>query len=98
MGTHGEESYNCFLCNRGGWGSMGRKRVSLLKMGTEGGVGGAQSAPIAVIADIARDRKGKTLPRINTDNTDQKRQQQAGHRVIGTSGKRIIGKAKAFTT
>jgi hypothetical protein len=26
---------------------------------------------IAVIADIARDRKGKTLPLINTDWTDQ---------------------------
>lgn len=39
-----------------------------------GGGGGARSAPIAGIADIARnrrDRKGKSLPLINADDADR---------------------------
>jgi len=44
-------------------------------------MGGGWRAKIAGIADIARhrrDRKDKTLPLINTDDTDQKLRSQAG--------------------
>jgi hypothetical protein len=36
-------------------------------------------AVIAGIADIARDRKGKTSPLINTDNTDLKKFHRRGN-------------------
>jgi hypothetical protein len=42
--------------------------------------GGARCAPIAVIADIARNRKGKPPPRMNTDDTDQETGGCDGHR------------------
>jgi len=51
---------------------------------------GARSAPIAVIADIARhrrNREGKGLPLIHTDDADQENQTigEPGHREIGAS-------------
>jgi hypothetical protein len=54
------------LGSNGGSGFVCNKRWKMP------GWGGARSAPIAGIAVIARDRKDKTLPLINTDYTDQK--------------------------
>jgi hypothetical protein len=45
------------------------------------GEGGRKSPESSVIADIARDRKSKTSPRMNTDDTDQES---------------VIGKANSF--
>jgi hypothetical protein len=58
-----------------------------------GGGVGAQSAPIAGIAEIARHRrdpKSRISPRINPDNTDQER---SGDPVIARD--LIIGRARA---
>jgi hypothetical protein len=44
---------------------------------------------IAVIARHRQNRKGKNLPRMNTDDTDR-------NRVIGKSGHRVIGKSKPY--
>ena len=62
------------------WGHMGRNRVSPLEMGTRGGGGVFRIPMIAGIAEIARDRKGKTSPLIKTDNTDLKKFHRRGRR------------------
>jgi hypothetical protein len=58
------------------WDKVGMTLVNTfgILVEAQGGGVGAQGAPIAEIADIAgiaRDRKGKTLPLIITDDTDQ---------------------------
>ena len=65
-GSNGEDLDKGFVCNKGEWGHVGRNRVSPLEMGTRGGGRGVHVFPsaeeiavIAVIADIASDRKTK---------------------------------------
>jgi len=63
----------CFQQNAMGGGGRGLKDT---------GRGPQESPESRVIADIARDRKSKTSPRMNSDGTDQKS---------------VIGKAKPLT-